>query len=111
MRTIIIGLFFIFIAGFAHADAVDDVVRMSQEEGIVSNYKVFEQGAIMSVRPVFHQMDIEHKRAIAAAFLLHAKRQRPKDDFQFILIRDSRNNNTVGNYDERLGLTLKKAYR
>jgi len=84
---------------------------MSQELGLVSKYQLSDIAPSISVRPAFHEMDIEKKRAISMAFLVHAQRQRPDSGYQFVMIKDSRNNNTVGNYDERLGLTLKRAYR
>ena len=93
------------------ADPVGVVVTTSQEIGIVSKYQLGDIAPSISVRPAFHQMDIEHKRAIGVAFLVHAQRQRPDAEYQFVMIRDSRNNNTVGNYDERLGLRLRRDYR
>ena len=92
-------------------DPVDVVVRVSQARGIVSNYQLSDIAPSISVRPAFHEMDIEEKRAIAVAFLIHAQRQRPDAGYQFVMIRDSRNNNNVGNYDERLGLRLRRDYR
>jgi hypothetical protein len=112
MKAIFISVFFVCITGFVSADTVDDVVRMSQERGIVSEYSTASD--IMPsiwVRPVFHQMDFKEKRAIALAFFLHAKRQRPNFDYESIMLKDSRNNNQVGNYHPELGLRLKKAYR
>jgi hypothetical protein len=106
---VVIGL--LLLVGLAHADPVDDVVRMSQERGIVSSYQLHDVAPSISVRPAFHQMDFEDKKAIAIAFLVHAQRQRPDAGYQFVMIKDSRNNNTVGNYDQRLGLTLKREYR
>jgi hypothetical protein len=112
MKAILISVFFAFIGGFTYADTVDDVVRMSQEIGVVSKYST--ESDIMPqiwVRPAFHQMDIKQKRAIATAFFLHSKRQRLNVDYESIMVRDSRNNNQVGNYHPKLGLRLKKAYQ
>ena len=93
------------------ADPIDEVVRGSQELGIVSEYRLGDIAPTISVRPAFHQMDIGQKRAIGAAFLAHAKRQRPDAGYEFVMIRDSRNNNVVGNYDERLSLRLRRDYK
>ena len=101
----------LLMAGFAHADAADEVVRGSQDLGIVSSYQLGDIAPTISVRPAFHEMDIGHKRAIGLSFLTHAQRQRPDAGYEFVMIRDSRNNNVVGNYDERLGLRLRRDYR
>jgi len=112
MKTITISTFLFFLmVGLVFADPVEDVVKMSQDRGIVSKYDTHDIAPTMWVRPAFHEMDVEHKRAIAVAFLIHSQRQRPDANYNFIMIRDSRNNNKVGNYDERLGLSLKKNYR
>ena len=112
MKIINISIFlFSLMAGLVFADQVEDIVKMSQERGIISKYDTHDIAPTVWVRPVFHEMDVEHKRAIVMAFLIHSQRQRPDANYNFIMIRDSRNNNRVGNYDERLGLSLKKGYR
>ena len=108
LTLVLVGL----MAGVALADPVDNVVRMTKEKGIVSRHSMSSDTApSIWVRPVFHEMDIEHKRSIGIAFLTYSQRQRPDAEYSFVIIRDSRNNNTVGNYDERIGLRLRRAYR
>ena len=95
----------------ARENPIDAVVRISQKDGLVSNYSLSDTAPTISVRPAFHEMDIEEKRAIAMAFFLHAKLQRPDAGYKFIMIRDSRNNNQVGTLAEGFGLRLNRAYR
>jgi hypothetical protein len=112
MKIITISTFtFFLMAGLVFADPVEDIVKMSQERGIVQKYDTHNIAPTMWVRPMFHEMDMEHKQAIVMAFLIHCQRLRPDANYNFIMIRDSRNNNKVGNYDERLGLSLKRNYR
>lgn len=92
-------------------DPIAVVVQGSQDRGIVSGYRLGDAGPVILVRPIFHEMDMGDKRAIAASFLAHAQRQRPDANYDILLILDSRNNNVVGNYDPRLGLSLRRDYR
>ena len=108
IAALLVGL---FIAAAAYSGEVDAVVRMSQERGVVSSFSLGDVAPTIMVRPVFHNMDLDHKRAIGVAFLIHAQRQKPGAEYRFIMIRDSRNNNQVGSYDQRLGLQLKKPYK
>lgn len=98
------------MTGVSHSIDLDSFVQETKRVGLVQKVTFNDIAATMYVRPSFHEMDYDHKRTIARAFFEWSRKQSGKD-YNFIMIRDSRNNNSVGNYDHRLGLSLKRSYR
>ena len=96
--------------GGGSGDPAYDVIKSFQDHGVVSKYEIRGRTTIW-VRPVFHQLDLELKEALGAAFLAYAQRSWTHHDVSLISIRDSRNDNYLGSYSKERGLSMRRPYR
>lgn len=105
-------LAFVFVFGFLFVNYgnsqvdLDNMVSEAKRLGYVQKAELGKYGMTMYVRPAFHELNFDTKRGIAALFLQWGQKQQPNMNYELIMIRDSRNNKVIGNYDPRLGLTL-----
>lgn len=105
-KIIIILLALVLTSGVVFAQAeVENFVKVALETGIVQKVELSNIAVTMYVSPAFYALNYDDKRATAAAFLKWARAR--KSNIDLVMLRDSRNNKAIGNYDPNLGLSLK----